>query len=148
MAVTISSFGKYPDGREISLYTMENGNGMRVSVANIGAALVRVEVPDREGRLADVVLGFDRAEDYLENGCFFGVVIGPSANRIGNASFDLDGATYPLKANDGANKRAGLAQSFLGGRRGRRQRHLPPGGRAGQHGLPRDEAGGGHLFPE
>ena len=103
MAVTISSFGKYPDGREISLYTMENGSGMRVSVANIGAALVRVEVPDREGRLADVVLGFDRAEDYLENGCFFGVVIGPSANRIGNASFDLDGATYPLKANDGAN---------------------------------------------
>ena len=56
MAVTISSFGKYPDGREISLYTMENGNGMRVSVANIGAALVRVEVPDREGRLADVVV--------------------------------------------------------------------------------------------
>ncbi len=103
MAVTISSFGKFPDGREVSLYTMENGNGMRVSVANIGAALVRVEVPDREGRLADVVLGFDRAEDYLANGCFFGVVIGPSANRIGNASFTLDGATYSLAANDGAN---------------------------------------------
>lgn len=103
MAVTISSFGKFPDGREVSLYTMENGNGMRVSVANIGAALVRVEVPDREGRLADVVLGFDRAEDYLVNGCFFGVVIGPSANRIGNASFTLDGATYSLAANDGAN---------------------------------------------
>lgn len=103
MAVTISSFGKFPDGREVSLYTVENGNGMRVSVANIGAALVRVEVPDREGRLADVVLGFDRAEDYLVNGCFFGVVIGPSANRIGNASFTLDGATYSLAANDGAN---------------------------------------------
>lgn len=103
MAVTISSFGKFPDGREVSLYTVENGNGMRVSVANIGAALVRVEVPDREGRLADVVLGFDRAEDYLVNGCFFGVVIGPNANRIGNASFTLDGATYSLAANDGAN---------------------------------------------
>ena len=62
MAVTISSFGKYPDGREISLYTMENGSGMRVSVANIGAALVRVEVPGREGRLAGVVLGCYRAE--------------------------------------------------------------------------------------
>ena len=93
MAVTISSFGKYPDGREVKLYTMENKNGVRASVANIGAALVRVEVPDREGRVADVVLGFDRAEDYLVNGCFFGVAIGPSANRIGNASFDLDGTT-------------------------------------------------------
>lgn len=103
MAVTISSFGKYPDGREVKLYTMENKNGVRASVANIGAALVRVEVPDREGRVADVVLGFDRAEDYLVNGCFFGVAIGPSANRIGNASFDLDGTTYSLKANDGAN---------------------------------------------
>ena len=68
MAVRISSFGRYSDGREVSLYTMENRNGMRVSVANIGAALVKVEVPDRQGRLADVVLGFDRAEDYLENG--------------------------------------------------------------------------------
>lgn len=103
MAVTVSSFGKFSDGREVMLYTMENKNGCRVSVANIGAALVRVEVPDREGRLADVVLGFDRAEDYLVNGCFFGVVIGPSANRIGNASFVLDGTTYPLKANDGPN---------------------------------------------
>lgn len=103
MAVRISSFGKYSDGREVSLYTMENRNGMRVSVANIGAALVKVEVPDRQGRLADVVLGFDRAEDYLENGCFFGVVIGPSANRIGGASFLLDGVECPLAANDGVN---------------------------------------------
>ena len=96
MAVTISSFGKYPDGREVKLYTVENKNGVRASVANIGAALVRVEVPDREGRVADVVLGFDRAEDYLVNGCFFGVAIGPSANRIGNASFDLDGPIVGL----------------------------------------------------
>lgn len=103
MAVTVDSFGKFSDGREVSLYTMENRNGMRVSVTNIGAALVRVEVPDRQGQLADVVLGFDRAEDYLENSCFFGVVIGPSANRIGGASFVLDGITYPLSVNDGVN---------------------------------------------
>ena len=103
MGVTIGAFGKFSDGREVNLYTMENKNGMRVSVANIGAALVRVEVPDRQGRLADVVLGFDRAEDYLVNGCFFGVVIGPNANRIGKAAFTLDGATYSLAVNDGIN---------------------------------------------
>lgn len=103
MAVTVSSFGKFPDGREVCLYTMANQNGMRVSVTNIGAALVRVEVPDRRGELADVVLGFDRAEDYLENGSFFGVVIGPNANRIGKAAFCLDGISYRLKANDGVN---------------------------------------------
>ncbi len=103
MAVTISSFGKFSDGRQVNLYTMENKNGMRVSVANTGAALVRVEVPDRQGRREDVVLGFDRAEDYLVNGCFFGAVIGPNANRIGKASFCLDGVTYSLAANDGAN---------------------------------------------
>lgn len=103
MAVTVSPFGRFSDGREVSLYTMENQNGMRVSVANIGAALVRVMVPDRQGVLEDVVLGFDRAEDYLDNDSFFGVVIGPSANRIGNASFVLDGVTYKVKANDGVN---------------------------------------------
>ena len=103
MAVTISSFGKFSDGREVKLYTIENKNGMRVSVANIGAALVRVEVPDRQGCMADVVLGFDRAEDYLQNGSFFGVVIGPNANRIGKAAFYLDGVTYSLAANDGIN---------------------------------------------
>lgn len=103
MAVTISSFGKFSDGRQVNLYTMENKNGMRVSVANIGAALVRVEVPDRQGRREDVVLGFDSAEEYLQNGCFFGVVIGPNANRIGKASFCLDGVNYPLSVNDGVN---------------------------------------------
>lgn len=103
MAVTVSGFGKYPDGREVNLYTISNQNGMRVSVANIGAALVRVIVPDKSGAMADVVLGFDRAEDYLDNGCFFGAVIGPNANRIARASFELDGATYHLDKNDGGN---------------------------------------------
>ncbi|MCI9336230.1 MAG: galactose mutarotase [Lachnospiraceae bacterium] len=103
MAVRISSFGTFPDGREVKLYTMENKNGMRVAVTNIGAALVRVEVPDSRGRMADVVLGFDRAEDYLVNGCFFGAVIGPNANRIGKAAFCLDGTEYSLAANDGVN---------------------------------------------
>lgn len=103
MSVEVSAFGTYPDGRAIKLYTLENGRGMKVSVTNVGAALVRVIVPDKEGRPADVVLGYDRGEDYMGNDCFFGVVIGPNANRIANASFSLEGVTYALDVNDGAN---------------------------------------------
>ena len=103
MSITVSSFGEYPDGREIQLYTMANQSGMQVSVTNIGAALVRVLVPDRNGRMADVVLGFEKGEDYLDNPSFFGAVIGPNANRIGKARFSLDGVNYRLDANDGEN---------------------------------------------
>ena len=103
MAVTVTHFGTYPDGREIKLYTISNKNGVQAAVANIGAALVRLKAPDKDGVQADLVLGFDRGQDYLKNGCFFGTVIGPSANRIARASFCLDGATYELDQNDGVN---------------------------------------------
>lgn len=103
MAVEISAFGNHPDGREIRLYTLSNQNGMRAALTDMGAALVRLIAPDRQGRLADVVLGFDRGEDYLGNDSFFGVVIGPNANRIGGASFELDGARCQLDRNDGPN---------------------------------------------
>jgi len=103
MSVVVSAFGKNREGKEICLYTLSNGKGMQVSVANIGAALVRVIVPDRNGVLADVVLGYDDGGEYEGNDCFFGVVIGPNANRTGNASFSLDGITYHLDVNDGVN---------------------------------------------
>ncbi|MCM1193526.1 MAG: galactose mutarotase [Butyrivibrio sp.] len=101
--ITESKFGKYPDGRDVTLYTLENDNGMAVAVTDLGAAVVRVIVPDREGSRADVVLGFDRAEAYMGNPSFFGVVIGPSANRIGKAAFTLDGVTYQVDVNDNEN---------------------------------------------
>lgn len=103
MSIEVSAFGKCPDGREISLYTLSNENGMKVSVTNLGAIVVRLIVPGRDGKPADVVLGFDKGEDYLKNSSFFGAVIGPNANRIGNASFQIDGATYQLDVNDGVN---------------------------------------------
>lgn len=103
MSVTVKSFGTCLDGGEISLYTITNKRGMQVSVANIGAALVKVMVPDREGRLADVVLGFDKGEDYLKNPCFMGTVVGPSANRIAGGCFSLEGKDYELDVNDGEN---------------------------------------------
>ncbi len=103
MPVIAESFGTYPDGREITLYTISNSKGMQVSVTNIGAALVKIICSDRDGQRADVVLGFDRGEDYLKNPSFFGAVIGPNANRTGGASFELDGKVWQLDVNDGPN---------------------------------------------
>lgn len=103
MAVETKLFGKYKDGRDILLYTISNEKGMQAAVSNMGAALVKLLVPDREGRTADVVLGFDKGEDYFDNDCFIGTVIGPSANRIGKASFQLNGVTCQLDVNDGEN---------------------------------------------
>ena len=103
MAVEEKLFGFYPDGTEVKLFTLANKNGMSISVSSLGAALVKVLVPDKNGVTADVVLGFDQAEDYLSNPSFFGVVIGPSANRIAGAAFEIEGNTYQIDINDGTN---------------------------------------------
>lgn len=96
-------FGVTGDEREIYLYTLENRNGMRAEVMNFGAILANLWVPDRNGKLEDVVLGYDKLEDYYENGCFFGATVGPLANRTANASFTIDGVTYQLDKNDNQN---------------------------------------------
>ncbi|MBO5292022.1 MAG: galactose mutarotase [Lachnospiraceae bacterium] len=96
-------FGKTQDGSEVFLYTMENSKGMKASVMNYGAILVNLMVPDKDGKAADVCLGYDRLEDYLVNGCFFGATIGPNGNRIADAKLTIDGTEYQLKVNDGPN---------------------------------------------
>lgn len=103
MAVEKCIFGQSPDGQEIYLYTISNRQGMKAAVTNLGAALVSLWVPDKDGNVADVVLGFDKAEDYYGNPSFFGTIIGPSANRTGGAEITIDGVSYQLDANDNAN---------------------------------------------
>lgn len=103
MGVSKEKFGTTKDGREVYRYTIENGNGMQAKVTNFGAILVNLLVPDKNGKLDDVVLGFDSVEGYFNNGSFFGTVIGPNANRTGGASFEIDGKTYKLDVNDGPN---------------------------------------------
>lgn len=103
ISITKRKFGTDSQGREVTLYTLENQNGMKAEVTDLGAILVNLYVPDREGRVEDVVLGFDSAAGYLKNGSFFGATIGPSANRIGGASFEIDGAVYRVDVNDGPN---------------------------------------------
>ncbi|MCM1101045.1 MAG: galactose mutarotase [Acetatifactor muris] len=105
MAITVESkvFGKASGGEDILLYTLRNEKGMSASVMNLGAVLVELKVPDRNGEAKDVVLGFDSGERYYRNPSFFGAVIGPNANRIGGAAFTLDGEEYKLAVNDNAN---------------------------------------------
>lgn len=103
MAVVKTKFGNCPDGKEISLYTIDNGCGMKAAVTDFGAILVNLFVPDAKGKVEDVVLGFDKAEGYFGNDSFFGSTVGPNANRICDAKFSIDGVSYQLAVNDGPN---------------------------------------------
>ena len=91
------------DGRELFLFRFINKKGMSVTLSNFGALIVSLEVPDKNGKIADVALGYDTLEEYCVNESFFGAIIGPNANRIGGAEFTLDGTTYRLDKNDGVN---------------------------------------------
>lgn len=103
MSMEKELFGTARDGKDVYAFTLENANGMKARVINFGAILVNLYVPDKNGNLEDVVLGFDNLEGYYGNESFLGVTIGPSANRIGNASFQINGKTYQLDKNDGPN---------------------------------------------
>lgn len=103
MSVRTEKFGVTKEGKEVTLFTLENKNGMRADFIDFGANIVRLFVPDQNGKLDDIVLGFDDVAGYEENGCFFGSFIGRHGNRIGNAEFELNGVTYKLEKNDGDN---------------------------------------------
>ncbi len=101
--IRVESFGRTPDGREVTLYDLTNANGLRARVIDYGAILVSLEVPDRDGELADIALGFDDLDSYIRRNPLFGATVGRYANRIANASFNLDGKEYKLTANAGKN---------------------------------------------
>lgn len=100
--ITQEPWGTLEDGTEITRYTITNASGARASFMPLGAAILAVEVPDRDGRLADVALGFDTARDYATNNSpQFGLVIGRYANRIAGTQITLDGETFELTAPPG-----------------------------------------------
>jgi aldose 1-epimerase len=106
------SFGKTPDGKQVDLYTLTNTSGIRARITNFGAILVSLEVPDRNGNLADITLGFDKLDGYLGEHPYFGAIVGRYANRIGKATFKLDGVEYKLAANNGENHLHGGIKGF------------------------------------
>lgn len=89
--------------KHILYTTISNGKGMSVTISNLGADIISILVPDRDGNISDVALGFDDPESYLANPPSFGALVGPYANRIEGASFTLEGRTYHIEANEGKN---------------------------------------------
>ena len=105
-------FGETQDGEEIHLYRLTNSDGLRVEIITYGAIIVSMEVPDRDGKLADVVLGFDTLPGYLETHPYFGAVVGRYANRIAKGQFTLNDVEYTLATNNGENHLHGGLQGF------------------------------------
>lgn len=106
------AFGKTSDGTPVDLFTLTNAKGMVVRITNYGGIITEIHVPDREGRLADVALGFDKLEGYLGNHPYFGAIVGRYANRIAKGRFSLDGESYRLATNDGQNHLHGGVKGF------------------------------------
>jgi aldose 1-epimerase len=101
--VTESVFGEMPDGSKVNIYTLEEG-ALKARVMTYGARLVSLEVPDRNGKTADIVLGYESLAPYTKDPkSYFGSIVGRYGNRIAHATFSLDGKRYQLPVNDGAN---------------------------------------------
>src|SRR5580693_6272460 len=98
-----SVFGNTKDGREAHLFTLTNKSGMQVVISDFGGTVVSIKVPDRNGKIGDVVLGYDTLAGYQEGTASFGGTVGRYANRIAGAKFSLDGKEYTLEKNNGEN---------------------------------------------
>lgn len=104
-------FGKV-DGKAVELYTFTNESGAKVAITNYGGTVVSLIVPDKDGKMDDVVLGFDKIDDYVERSPFFGCITGRYANRIAKGKFTLDGKEYTLATNNEPNHLHGGLKGF------------------------------------
>ncbi len=107
-----SSFGKLPDGTPVALFTLVNANGLIARISDYGTIITELQVPDRTGKLGDIVLGFDNLGQYLRGHPYFGASVGRVANRIAQGQFTLDGKTYKLAVNNGPNHLHGGLKGF------------------------------------
>ncbi len=111
-SVKKEAFGKTADGAEVVQYTLTNTAGMTAKIITYGAILTELDVPDRDGKIGDVVLGFDNLKDYLAGHPFFGATVGRVANRIAKGEFKLNGKKHKLAVNNGPNSLHGGQKGF------------------------------------
>ena len=111
MKISVLPFGKV-NNAPVSLYTLENDNGIKTSITNYGGIMTSLYVPDRSGKTEDIVLGFNSIDGYLGEHPYFGALIGRFGNRIGKGTFELDGVTYKLAINNGPNHLHGGLKGF------------------------------------
>lgn len=112
MSITKSLFHTMKDGTQIHMYKLANSKKMTVGIINYGGTIVSIEVPDRNGRLQDITLGYDNLDQYLKKSFFFGALVGRHANRIEDSTFELNGKIYHLAKNDGDNHLHGGNKGF------------------------------------
>ena len=110
-SVTSKPFGEI-DGKSVELYTLSNESGAKVSITNYGGTVTSVVVPDKGGKMGDVVLGFDSVAEYVEKSPYFGCITGRYANRIANGKFTLDGKDYSVATNNDPNHLHGGLKGF------------------------------------
>lgn len=96
-------FGKSNDGKDVMQYTLTNGHNLTVKIITYGGIVTSIQVPDKDGKIDDIVLGFNTLQEYQAEHPYFGVIAGRYANRIANGRFVLNGAQYELAVNDGNN---------------------------------------------
>ena len=106
------SFGMTSNGERVELYTLTNVNGLEARIMTYGGIVVSLKIPDRNGNLGDVVLGYDALDAYLKNNPYFGAIIGRYGNRIGKATFSLNRKSYALSKNNGENMLHGGNKGF------------------------------------
>lgn len=111
-AMPVEPFGTTTDGKPVEIYTLRNANGVEARVTNYGGIIVSLKVPDRNGKLDDVVLGYDSISGYLKESPYFGALIGRYGNRIAKGHFTLDGQTYTLPINNAPNSLHGGLKGF------------------------------------
>jgi aldose 1-epimerase len=110
--ITKQPFGTAPDGQAVELYTLRNAKGAEACIMTYGGIVTSLKMPDNEGKMGDVVLGYDHLDGYIKNSPFFGALIGRYGNRIAKGRFTLDGKTYTLATNNPPNSLHGGPQGF------------------------------------
>ncbi len=109
--IEVKPFGQ-ADGQQVQLYTLTNAKGMKAQITNYGAIVTSLTAPDKNGKMDDIVLGYDNLEGYIGNTTYFGAIVGRYGNRIGKGKFTIDGKEYSVTVNDGANSLHGGKKGF------------------------------------
>jgi aldose 1-epimerase len=112
MSIEKKAFGKTPDGQSVDLYTLTNANDLKAEITNYGGIVTRLLVPDRHGKLGDIVAGYGTLDEYIKENPYFGALIGRCGNRIAKGKFVLNGVEYTLATNEDGNHLHGGIKGF------------------------------------
>ena len=112
MSIAKKSFGALSDGREVTAYIMTSECGIEVTVLDMGGILQSIKMPDKNGKVADILCGFDTPDEYDRRSGYFGALIGRYANRIGKGKFTIDGVEYNVGLNNNGNSLHGGVVGF------------------------------------